>query len=917
MQSACRPGPNHSGRFEARSGRSATNAPRQTWLPVTAEKGTDVRAARYATPATLALASLLSANALAAETSAHLLLPSASLDRTGSVPVVFKFNHAHTGHGELKVRWTDSLGRVVEQFEQPVTLTDEISFTFSIDLARAAAMSNTLESSLSLEETTSKGIAHVEETAEAKFIAKPNGGPWNDYVIIMYQQYPQAIQSRLGEIGIDAGQYPGNDPGVPEFLVQSNRRWYSEQIGTDFYAEYHRYRTDRGVDWSFEHARELYDKDPTSKEAFKRHPSFYDPVWRNRIHDRLVEVAQRNAPYRPLFYSLSDESGIANLGAQWDFDFSDESLVPMRRWLVQRYGTLDALNAEWASSFTDWNLVTPLTTNEAMARKDENYTAWADFKEWMDLSYINALQMGVDAVHEVDGQAYVGIVGAQKPGWGGYDYSRLARVNSVMEPYDIGGSVKLTHTLNTSIPLLTTSFASSAWERHRVWYELLQGERGLILWDEAQQYIRPDGSEGNAGKLAKSYYQELRDGMGALLINSTSIGGDRIAVHYSQPSLRTEWMLERKPDGVAWMKRNASYERIHNDFMRLRESWGHAIEDQGLEYNFVSYLQIEEGELLKRGYRVLILPRSSSLSKAEADNIRSFVAAGGTVVADGVPGTFNEHSRRLPKPLLADLFGDPETGPLTIHRFGAGKAISVHAATLAYLQDRLNGKEGPTYQVMADLFRECGIHPTFAVTDAKIKPVVGVNVHVFANGSTRLLAMQSNPQQSVDELGPADFHSNKRFEEPRRLSIHLPSPMYVYDTRAKKDLGRQTRLEVNLDPYDPTILSLSPEPQPKMQVVIENRAAAGDLVSLALATPDAPSATQVYHVDVVDPGGKRSLLYSGNVIAPADAALKQIPFARNDALGTWTVRVQNMLSGEVQTRSLDLYDPPSAGAAQK
>ena len=65
-----------------------------------------------------------------------------------------------------------------------------------------------------------------------------------------------------------------------------------------------------------------------ASEAFKRSPSFWDPAWRKTVHDRLVSAVQNNEPYRPYFYCLADESGIADLGAAWDFDFSDQSLVP-------------------------------------------------------------------------------------------------------------------------------------------------------------------------------------------------------------------------------------------------------------------------------------------------------------------------------------------------------------------------------------------------------------------------------------------------------------------------------------------------------------------------------------------------------------------------------------------------------------
>ena len=53
----------------------------------------------------------------------------------------------------------------------------------------------------------------------------------------------------------------------------------------------------------------------------------------------------------------------------------------MRRWLRAQYGSLGALNQEWGTNFTNWNLVMPLTTNQAMKAAGDNFAAWADFKE--------------------------------------------------------------------------------------------------------------------------------------------------------------------------------------------------------------------------------------------------------------------------------------------------------------------------------------------------------------------------------------------------------------------------------------------------------------------------------------------------------------------------------------------------------
>jgi hypothetical protein len=563
----------------------------------------------------------------------QLILPSNVLNRDQIVQVKYRLAGQISGEAKVSLRWTDSLGRTVEDRSFTVSLTDEDEFTFPLDMRRAVAMRNELTAHVSIDGTNLKGPDRREDDAKIAFIARPPHSKWTDYEIIMWQQYPPNLLQPLTKLGITAGQYSGRLESTPEAFIANNMRWYSENIGTDFYAEYHRYRRDRIQHWSFLQAKELYKKDPASKEAFKRHPSFWDAAWRTRIHDRLVDAAKRNSPYRPIFYSLADESGVADLAAFWDFDFSDQSLVPMRRWLQARYGTLSALNKEWESNFTNWDLVTPPTTHEAMQRKGDNFAAWADFKEWMDISFADALLMGRKAIEEVDPDAYVNIGGGQRPGWGGYDYARITKALTAIEPYDIGNNVEIIRSLNPGMAMVSTGFANGPWEQQRVWRELFHGHRGLIIWDEKHEYVDANGQPGPRGAEASKYYNEIRNGIGALIINSQPVT-EPIAIHYSQPSMRTEWMLARRPEGDNWINRNARIERTDDEFLRLRESWCQLIEDQGMQYKFVSYDQLENGELLKRGYRVFVLPRSSSLSQAEADAVREFVAQGGTVIAD-------------------------------------------------------------------------------------------------------------------------------------------------------------------------------------------------------------------------------------------------------------------------------------------
>jgi len=840
------------------------------------------------------LAAILALCAPLCASAAEIVLPSLALERDRPVTAVYRTNGQATGQGTLAIKWTDALNRVVEERTVAIELTDETEVRFTLDLRRAVAMSNQLSVRFTFDGVDKKGVKdHREEDARVSFVARPPDRGWRDYAVIMWQNYDAAGFAKLKTLGVNGGQYSGRAAAPPDFLLANDLRWYAENIATDFYAEYHRYRRDRIQHWSFLQAKELYRKDPSSKEAFKRHPSLSDPAWLQKVHNRLVESARKNSPYRPFFYDLADESGIADLAAFWDFDFSDYSLAGMRLWLMERYGTLSALNRQWGTSFTSWDVVTPDTTNEAIKRTGDNFSSWSDHKEWMDVSFASAIDMGVRAIRSVDPDAHVAIAGAQMPGWGGYDYFRLSQALTAIEPYNIGNNVEILRSFNPAMPLVTTSFARGPWEQHRIWYELLHGARGNLIWDEKRELVTKDGAIGERGREVAPYYNEIRNGLGALLINSVR-QADPIAIHYSQASMRTEWMLAARPKGDAWVNRSSSTERMDSEFLRLRESYCRLVEDLGLQYRFVAYGQLEQGELLKRGYRVLILPRSSALSEAEVQAIREFVAQGGLVIADGEPGAFDEHSRRRPGPALAGLFeGSPSPG-------GA-----VRFRALDYHQLRITGKERETHEAMRKLIAGHGVRPAFEVLDEANRPAVGVETHQFRNGGVTIIGLLSNPQLRVDELGPPDFKSNQRFEKPRTVRLLVPEGLHAYDIRGGKALDRKREIVVALDPYQPAIFAFSPVALPALRVSAPDRAARGGMARIGLSFDGAsPAGANVLHVSVSDPSGLQISHYTTNVIANGGAGEHVLPLAHNDAPGNWAVRIRDLLSGQEKTATI-------------
>ncbi len=813
--------------------------------------------------------------ALTTAAAGELILPSNALERDAPVTVIYRTSPQAAGKATLKILWTDIFGRTVEDRTLALDLTDETEIRFPLDLRRAVAMSNTLQVRFTLDGRNLKGTPdRRDDTATIQFIAKPPTRTWHDYEIMMWQPHTPEQGAQYITRGITGGQYSGRSKNPPDFLLKNNLRWYSENIATDFYAEYHRYRPDRIQHWSWLQAKELYKKDPTSLEPFKRRPSLSDPAWLAAIRQRLIDAARTWSPYRPVFYDLADESGIADLAAFWDFDFSDHSLAEMRPWLKEKYGTLAALNRQWGTRYTTWDAVIPETTNQAFKHTDENYSAWSDHKEWMDVSFSRALKFGADAIRSVDPDAYVAIAGAQMPGWGGYDYARLTQALPALEPYDIGNNIEIIRSLNPSLVFLTTAFEKGPWEQHRIWYELLHGARGNIIWNENDEFSGPRGQE------AAAYYNEIRAGLGAQLIASRRLSGP-IAIHYSQPSLRAEWLRAHRSEGEAWINRTSATERMDSDFLRLRESYCRLIEDLGLQYNFVSYLQLEAGELARGGYRVLILPRSTALSARESQAIREFVQQGGLLIADGEPGQYDSSLKKLPTPSLQGL------------RYSTMDALNYH-------QQRLTGKERPILQQMAALLQ--GITPEFKVSDS-----AGIETHTFSNGGVRIVGLLSNPQLRVNELGPPDFKSNQRFEKVRQVTLTLPAPLHTYDLRHSKSLGLQTKLDITLDPYQPALYAFSATPVEPLRVAAPKELERGALATIAISIGDqSPAATHVFHVELKNPEGKLAPHYTTNVVAANGKASYQWPTAVNDAPGAWTLTVKDALTGQARTQQIAL-----------
>lgn len=597
----------------------------------------------------------------------------------------------------------------------------------------------------------------------------------DDYQLIMWQPHTPAEIAGLARLGFTGTALIASgghiDPAAQAIRVAGGLPWYLENVATDFFAPYHRYVPGKSVTWLFDAAKARRRANPADASVFERAPSLSDPAWIAAIDARLTGMVQAEAPFRPLFYSLGDETGIGDLAAAWDADISAPSLAAMRQWLRTQYPDLAALNRQWATDFASWDAVVPQLTDAAMARTDDNWSAWADFKTWMDVAFAAASRHATDTVHAADPHALSALEGGQLPGWGGYDYARLAGSVDVMEIYDVGDSVQLAAAFNPALIQLRSSGDSGAAEVHAAWRHLVHGGRGTIVWDEANDVVAPDGTPRPRGLELAALAAGLRAAAPTLFAAQPLT--DPVAVLQSQPSFRTGWMLAHRALGPAWSDRDAEAEYADTPWRAARHQLLERLGALGVQPRILSPETLAAG---LTDAKLLFLPQAIALSQADVDAIAAFAARGGHVLADVPPGAFDQHSRRRPALPLPD-------------------AVRI-APALA--PDGIPDGTGPTpanLDALAAVLADAGV-PLRARLRTADGATAALDQHWLRTGAATLLSVQTRAPAAA----PMDV--TVTLAAPARAHLlHQPAPAQPFGT-----------VILHLDPAVPSLLLLEPEP---------------------------------------------------------------------------------------------------------
>ncbi len=603
-----------------------------------------------------------------------------------------------------------------------------------------------------------------------------------------------------------------------------------------------------------------------------------------------------------------------------------------------------------------------------------NVSAWCDFRNFMDATFAAAVQRARAMCKAEDPEALCATEGGQAPAaFGWYNYQQVARSVDVIEPYNTANNSELIRSLNPQVAILGTHAFSfppgkplSELDRveqkrkiREIWWQLFHGYKGAIIWDNLEPNIRFVDKNHKLTPAADAFsevFHEVRGGVARLIMNSRRTH-DRIAIHYSHATIQIHWLLENVVHARDWVL-NKYDVRLHIN--GIRNSWTKLVEDLGLQYDFLCREQIEGGGLNPAAYRAFIMPKSVAVSPREAGQIRDFVQAGGLLLADFGTATMNEHGRDLGNGQLDEVFGirrakgalqgkapaapgkptlasiedmpfelAPAAEPSVVvttgkaqggsgqvpavifNKFGSGRAVFLNLDVAEYAVERLNPKLNSRLpDLVAGLLNFAEIHPRVRVLGADGKRLPGVEVVVYENGSSELVAIFRNPQFDVEGLGDSpnikrgpfgEDVDNSFLETPAEVSVEWPSALPTYDVRGRRDLGAIQTYKTTLDPWWPLIFTRSQEPLPKLRLEVPETLPAGTHLEVKIHNEGSlPAGTlRVVRLELNGPGGSPVDLYSRNLLFTAQSHAEGVPLAHNDELGQWRVRAHDIATGQV------------------
>ena len=403
-------------------------------------------------------------------------------------------------------------------------------------------------------------------------------------------------------------------------------------------------------------------------------------------------------------------------------------------------------------------------------------------------------------------------------------------------------------------------------------------------------------------------------GIGKLISTYKPDNENKIAIHYSYPSIHGAWITDGK---ISAEKESSNTSNTLEQFRRNLDGWVKVLHDAGVGFDFIAYSSIEEDDLITRGYKVLVLPMSIALSDKEVEAIDKFTQQGGIVIADALTGVMDGHTKYRGEQALAAVFGiapqthtrqdlttpfndskllikdavmlgKKESSPeLLVHNYGKGKAFMLNYFLDNYPRQKLDKQADAPLDKIRTVLAAAGIASGIEITDAAGKPVSGVTKYSFSEekGGGKLLGLL--PEEGITDSV---------------ITIHLKDSVHLYNVRSGAYAGYGSRFSLAVTPGVPQLFGLIKDAVSGLQVNAPAAIKAGEKVNVQVKCTGGSNLqlNSIAAIEVYNPDGVLMQQYGSNISIHNNQGVFAFTTALNDEAGVWTIKIREAISNQTK-----------------
>jgi glycosyl hydrolase family 42 (putative beta-galactosidase) len=697
----------------------------------------------------------------------------------------------------------------------------------------------------------------------------------------------------------------------------------------------------------------------------------YSQDWLAKTEERCRTTARYYSPYTVAAYTLGDENYLNPFKPEGRFSGEPQVMKKFQQYLKQDYAGIDDLNIQWGTSHACFDEIL-LNSEEELFDSYKNPSAWVDYRMFTTREFMGMHNHFQEIIREIDPDAIVGFDGAEQfssyDGFDWYQFCEKLGLNNTYNEY----LLKAGMTNKMFNGLCVRSFTDKSNYRgtfinnidptwgvsYGPWYMALCQLNSIWWWTgsfyglEVEAYDIHHQPSAVFGKIMETV-REIRNGHAELLMNAEA-DFSPVAIHYSE----NNWHASTISSGIGnhvnnlgvtdenWFKiplfgDNPEMEKVFGTvdsaghYAASVENFITLFNDLGYQPQMVARQQIEAGDLLRKGFKVLVLPFVESLSTAEVDEIIAFTEAGGVVIADYRTAIRDKHGKILDESPLDELFGierssfelkkapmrllidSPANGfikgsfdalftnksvklttgiasgynqynsPVFIaNRYKRGWGLFFNADIYDYMSCRKQGLEQTYKEVLQKLLVHfIDMRPKYQVLSNK-GPAPHTEVFSFTDNG-------------IDLIGVARDYSVFN-HEPFNIKIPLNKKAHTYNVRKKEYLGFTDSVSTVMESGEVLLIAQCPYRIRSVEIKAKLSIKAGQKLNLMIQVQANNSDTLANHVvtiKVFDPKNNEKSILGQNLYVEKGQGSFVIPVALNDQKGTWTIAVEECISG--------------------